>query len=185
MQIFWEVQVKGAERMTDKTETSAPQSSRGARFVEGLIKICREDKAAAASFRRASSKTLEYQCWPALVRLGVDIEKDSERAAFSCIGSALAAGRVEVNGSAPLSKALVVSYPPDSSQPQSKLLRLLACGSVEECCQVLRPLIKLVQSRAKTTIDYAGLLDDLLRFRFAPERIKAKWTADFVGGERK
>ena len=83
------------------TETSAPQSSRGARFVEGLIKICREDKAAAASFRRASSKTLEYQCWPALVRLGVDIEKDSERAAFSCIGSALAAGRVEVNGSAP------------------------------------------------------------------------------------
>lgn len=166
--------------MTDTDATS----TRGQRFVEALINLCRQDNAIGASFRRAASPALGYQCWMSLVRLGVDIEKESERAVFTCVGSAIAKGRVERNGTLSLCRALANCYPPGSPQPEAKLRRLLGCTDVSDCCAVLRPIIRLIQSRVPQPFDYAGLADDLLRFRSNPDRIRAKWAADFLRGEK-
>lgn len=164
--------------MTDKQET------RGTAFVEALLSICSENNGLSAAMRRAANPATEFQCWPLMVRLGVNIENASERKAFACIGSALVKGHIDKNGSLAFTRALCKSYEPESKQAEAKLRRLIACDSVESCCLVLRALLSLVQSKCSATVDYAALLDDLLKFRWDPERIRAKWTAEFYRDEK-
>lgn len=162
----------------------AKEKSRGTVFVEKLLKQCADDTRLSAAMRRAVNPALEPQCWPWLVRFGVNVESASERAAFVCVGAALIKGHVAANGSVPFGRALAKSYEADSPQAEARLRRLLACDSVQGCTQVLRALIPLVQSRCQATVDYAALLDDLLRFRGYPDRVRAKWTMQFFGADK-
>ena len=44
---------------------------------------------------------------------------------------------------------------------------------------MLRPLCSLIDSKAKVTLDYGRLLDELLKFHWDPPVIKARWAQDF------
>ena len=59
------------------------------------------------------------------------------------------------------------------------LTYLLVCRDVPELCRVLRPCLRLIRSRRPGELDYAQLLDDLLRFPFDPDKVKARWVMDF------
>ena len=66
-----------------------------------------------------------------------------------------------------------------SDQAKAKLRRLLACDSVEEACRILRPLFSLIASRGNSSLNYARLLEQLLKFHWESERIKSQWAQEF------
>ena len=59
----------------------------------------------------------------------------------------------------------------------------VACETVAEACRIVRPLLSLIESKSNSSVDYAGLLNDLLWFGHADSqtRIKARWAQSFYG----
>ena len=71
--------------------------------------------------------------------------------------------------------------PDEEAEDSPRLRRLLACESLNETCQVLRPMLSLVRSKG-ARLNYAQLLQDLRSFRFgkdAAQKTKRQWVSDF------
>lgn len=162
-------------------DTEVKKSSRGSSFVGYVISRCQQDNGLAAALRRADNPATEYQSWELLAGFNIDLEKPWQRLPFAAVGAAVARAKLEKNGSSGLGAALAACYDDgnNSDQAKAKLRRVLACDSVEECCRVLRPLFSLIDSKAKVTLDYGRLLDELLKFHWDPPVIKARWAQDF------
>ena len=165
--------------------------SRGEGFVAFILRRCQQDKGEAARLRRADNPATEYQSWETLALFGVDLEKPWERMPFACVAAALARDKIEQDGSHGIGRALAGCYEDgnQSDQARARLRRLLACDSVEEVCRILRPLLSLISSRGRLPLNHARLLDELLRFHWRAEDIKARWAQDFYrrmpeGGEQ-
>ena len=167
----------GEEMETEKNDVM--KESRGRAFVRYVIEHCEKDKGNAAAFRRADNPALQHRCWPLLVRFRVNLESVSERAAFSCIGSAVVQAKVKQNGSVALPRALFLAYGSAGGPAAMRMRRLLACTTTVECCSILRTLFKLVSSKTDVNIDYGRLLDELLSFPFRMDEIKARWAQEF------
>jgi len=161
--------------------TEVEKSSRGKAFVQSMLLRCQTDNALAAALRRADNPATEYQSWEYLAAFNIDLEKPWQRLPFACIAAAVARAKLESNGSAGIGRALAACYEDgnESDQAKARLRRLLACDSVEECCRILRPMFSLIDSKAKVTLDYARLLDELLKFHWDSQQIKARWAQDF------
>lgn len=158
---------------------------RGANFVNYIIKRCAQDAEASAAMRRALNPSLECRAWNILIDFGVDLEKPWERSVFTLIGAAVAQSKITANGTVPLTQALAQAYQTNIKPAESRLRRLLACSDIQECCLVLRPIFKLIQSKTNISIDYAKLLNELLRFGFNAEDIKVHWAMNFYRKEKK
>ena len=169
-------------KVQNNTETSGKDQQTA--FIEYIIEMCQKDNARAAALRRADNPGTEYQSWEILARFNIDLEKPWLRIPYATIAAAVSRGKIERNGSVGVCKVLAGCYEErnDSDQAKAKLRRLLACDSVEEACRLLRPLLRLIESKSSLTPDYAQLLRQLLRFNGESQlRVKSQWAKDFYG----
>ncbi|WP_211238838.1 type I-E CRISPR-associated protein Cse2/CasB [Guyparkeria sp. SB14A] len=170
-----------------RSKTSGHEASRGHRFVAYLLERARNDKGLAARFRRADNPATEYQVWEVLADFGIDLEYRDQRLPFVTVGAAMMRAHAEKNGALSIGAGLAHSYPDgkESAPARARLRRLLACDSTEEACEVLRPILTLVQSRLGARLDYARLLNELSWFHRYGERTRARWAQDFFRGHFK
>lgn len=158
-------------------------------FVDYIINRCQADNGIRASLKRADNPATEYQSWEVLAGFNVDLDNENKRLPYATIAAAIARTKTEKNGAATIGQAIARCYEDgnakgnESDQAKAKLRRLLACDSVPETCRILRPLLKLIESKGNTALNYASLLDDLLWFgrEESQQRIKARWAQDFYG----
>ncbi|MFZ5366982.1 MAG: type I-E CRISPR-associated protein Cse2/CasB [Spirochaetota bacterium] len=155
-------------------------SDKPQRFVHGIIERCKTDKGFRAAMRRADNPSTEYQAWEILVSYGVSLEQDYERLAYATVGAALARSSPEKDGTYSLGEALARSgkdgKPGDGEK--ARLRRLLACSDSLELVDVLRPVLRLIESRS-VPIKYEQLLWDILQFSNKPEKVKIRWAETF------
>jgi CRISPR system Cascade subunit CasB len=156
---------------------------RNARFVNGVIQQCQQDKGLAARLRRADNPATEYQSWELLAAYGIDLEHDYKRLPFVTVAAAMAKSKAERNGALTLGKAIAACYDDgrDSSQAKARLRRLLACSDLVEVSRILRSLFSLIDSKAGQPLDFIRLLGQLLRFPFNDQQVKAQWAQEFYG----
>ncbi|MDL2058995.1 type I-E CRISPR-associated protein Cse2/CasB [Mesosutterella sp. AGMB02718] len=150
--------------------------------VKYLIKRI-SDKGIAADLRQADNPVTSYKAWPTLIRGGIDIRRP-DRDAYFVIAAALARGKVQEDGTQNLGEALRASFDKDSeNQGEPRLRRLLSCDTVDEACQIVRPIIHLIQSREKASLSYSRLLWDLKLFQSDAyrDRVKEIWAYSFYG----
>ena len=161
------------------------EPSRTEKYVAYIFARCEKDKGAAARLKRAGNPDTEYQSWELLANWGVDLERHDERLPYATISSAIAIADAKQNGSLKLGQAIARCYDDgrDSDAAKARLRRLLSCGDISEACRVLRPLLSLINSRCSGTLNYAWLLSQLLRFRYADgrESVRAQWAQEFYG----
>lgn len=157
--------------------------SRCERFVRYVLERARVDTGFAAKLRRADNPDTANQSWGILAKFGVNIEKDNECLPFALIGAALCRTDYEKDGGNNLGSALAASFDDfdrENNPAASRLRRLLACDNVKEACQILRPILSLINSKTSRQLCHANLLNDLLFFNSAgQERIKKRWAMDF------
>lgn len=150
-------------------------------FVSYIIERAKKDKGVAAALRRADNPATEYQSWEYLAAFNIDLNKSWDRLPYATIAAAIAKAKIEHNGTAHIGNALANCYEDgkESNQAKAKLRRLLACDSVEELCRVLRPILTLIQSKSSIQLDFARLLDDLLKFHWDSQQTKSRWAQSF------
>lgn len=157
------------------------KTGRSQAFVQFVIALIAKNKGVAAALKRADNPATEYQSWEYLAAFNIDLEKPWERLSFAMVAAAIAKEKSAHNGNEGIGRAIAKCYDDgsQSDQAKAKLRRLLACDSVEEACRILRPLMSLIVSRGSSSIDYAHLLDQLLKFHWESERIKSQWAQEF------
>ncbi|MGL5336084.1 MAG: type I-E CRISPR-associated protein Cse2/CasB [Enterovibrio sp.] len=157
--------------------------SRAAFFVTEICKRCQNNKGLAARLRRADNPATEYQCWETLAQFNVNLEFADRRLPYALIAASIARSKQAANGDLPFGRAIAQSFSDGSGSDQAiaRLRRVLACSDIVELCQILRPLLTLIQSRITQQIDFASLLQDLLWFDHNSERVKARWAQQFYG----
>jgi CRISPR system Cascade subunit CasB len=169
----------------DASQKSDSSRFRSLAFVDYIINRCQANNGLRAALKRADNPATEYQSWEVLAGFHVNLEYENQRLPHATVAAAIARAKVGQNGTANIGHAIARSYENGnaSDQAKAKLRRLLACDSVPEACRILRPLFSLIESRGDTVPDYAGLLNDLLRFGYEDSRshIKARWAQDFYG----
>ena len=174
--------------LNSETEKKDFSGGKSLAFVNYIIKRCQGDKGIKAALKRADNPSTEYQSWEILAGFRIDLDDDGQRLPYVIIAAAISRTEVEVNGKVRIGKAIAQAYPEGnkSDQAKSKLRRLLACDSLTEVARILRPLLRLIESRSSSRLDYARLLDELLWFGNDASRIriKARWAQDFYGGSR-
>lgn len=159
-------------------------------FVDSVFRRKEEDSSFRSRMRGAGSAVRETAVWGDLAPF-CNLENENLRAAYVLIGNSVAFEDKEVNGTQPFGRLLSLAWGnekdaklvDDQKQAQhpaaARLRRLLVCRDVPELCRVLRPCLRLIRSRRPGELDYAQLLDDLLRFPFDPDKVKARWVMDF------
>lgn len=167
-------------------------------FVETVLeKLKGPDTSFGAALRRADNPDTEHHCWEFLCQgrgrkqdPWCDITKKWECKPYVLIGAALAKAKPDKDGDLGIGKAIARCYSDEGMAndnkyraAKAKLHRLLACRTAEEACDILRPLLGLINSR-QIHLNYAGLLKDLLSplkysNEYFNEYIKAKWAKDF------
>lgn len=169
----------------------AEKNNRNQNFISFIIDRINQNKGIAATLRRADNPDTEYQSWEYLAAFGIDLENSNQRLPFAIVAAAIAknknANEKIANGSLGIGQTLALCYPEgnQNDQAKAKLRRLLDCDSVSEVCRVLRPILSLIKSRSIGNLDFAKLLDDLLKFQWdeARQRVKARWAQDFYRKE--
>lgn len=163
------------------SEVSKPGKSEA--FVDFIIKKCEQNKGIAATLKRADNPMFEADCWEYLVVFDVDLEKRYKYLPYTTIAAAIAKAKAEHDGSIGIGRAIALCYEDgnNSDQAKAKLRRLLACETVDETCRILRPLFSLIDSKAGITLNYAQLLEELLKFHWNNQRVKTRWAQDFYG----
>ena len=161
-----------------EADSLSERKKRGAAFADYVINRLTGDSAFSAMLRRADNPATEYQAWEHLVTW-CDIDKPWERLPFAVIAAALAKAKPRKDGHLGIGRSINRCYDDgrNSDAAKAKLRRLLACTTTGEVCRILRPLLRLIQSRG-VSINYGGLLDELLWFG---EKQKLRWATDFYG----
>lgn len=165
------------------TNSQPPYGERERQFVRRVLEQCKKDNGFAARLRRADNPDTEHYALGDLCALGVNIEKDEERLPCALIAAALSrdADTMNADGALGIGAALRRCLPDEEAETSPRLRRLLACESLPETCQVLRPMLSLVRSKG-ARLNYAQLLQDLRSFRFgkdAAQKTKRQWVSDF------
>jgi len=163
--------------------TNAPETktSRSLAFVRFIIERINQNKGVAAALRRADNPATEYQCWEYLAAFNIDLDKPWERLPYATVAAAIAKAKIEQNGSIGIGNAIARCYEDGNQcdQAKAKLRRLLACDSIEEVSRILRPLFSLINSRGGAAVDYARLLEQLLKFYWDSQKVKTEWAQEF------
>lgn len=150
------------------------------RFISYILSKIQSDNACAATLKRADNPDTEYQAWEVLVPW-CNLEQKREYLPFAIIAAAIARNKPKANGTHGLGTAIARCYDDgnNSDAAKAKLRRLLACDSIEEACQILRPILCLIDSRG-VSLDYSRLLSQLLRFGDA---VRKNWAMEFFSAK--
>ena len=155
-------------------------------FVSKLFAMAKENPGVRAALRQATSPTTETRAWPILIRQNVNISSP-EKEAYCLVASAIAHSSSEKDGSLSFGKALQRSFEngSENSGAESRLLRILSCDSIAEVCGVLKPVLRLIESRQPGILFLGGLLYDLVGFNDDRIRqiVKERWATDFYRKE--
>ncbi len=156
------------------------------RFVDQVYRTL-GNKAQRAIFKRADTPALSLHSWEFLLRCGVDIENEDERAVASLIVASIARSKTDNNGKKVLAQALAACYPEGSASDAAtmKIRRVCSCNSVLELVEVLRPILRLIESRVGG-VDYVDLYWSLRRYRYDDRRqdIHARWMKAFYSKDK-
>lgn len=161
--------------------TAIKPSSKHAAFIDYVFSRCEADKGMAARLKRADNPSTEYQSWELLGSFGVALEFKNVRLPYVTIAAAIAKSEAKANGALTLGVAIAQCFEEgaQSKQASVRLRRLLACSDTTELCQVLRPLISLIESRVEAPLNFERLLRQLTSFWHDPQKVKATWAQEF------
>lgn len=150
------------------------------RFISYILGKIESDNACAAALRRADNPDTEYQAWETLVPW-CNLEQKREYLPFAVIAAAIARSKPKANGALGLGTAIARCYEDgnNSDAAKAKLRRLLACDTVEEACQILRPIFSIIDFRG-VPLNYSKLLSQLLRFGDA---VRKSWAMEFFNAK--
>ncbi|MDP3187979.1 MAG: type I-E CRISPR-associated protein Cse2/CasB [Limnobacter sp.] len=155
-------------------------------FIDYLCANLPKDKGAASRLRRADNPSTEHMSWEILAKFNIDLEKPYQRIPYALVAASLAKSKNLKSGSFRLGSALRLAFSEAQTSPNepaaqavARLRRILSCSSTEELCRVLRPVLTLIQSRVSGDLDYARLLNQLLRYHHAPEKVQAQIAQEF------
>lgn len=165
-------------------------SQKSVDFVEFVLQRIHKgkDRGFGAKLRKADNEATEYQSWEILAQW-IDLEKEKDRKAYGLIGASLARTKIPSDGKASLGKALQLASLKNAdvsdikkSSAALRLRRLLACKDRLELIEILRPILRYLESK-EIAVCHAQLLDDILWFEHdsSRERIRARWAQDFFG----
>lgn len=163
-------------------------NDRSVSFVNYVIHEINDDKGKGfgAKLRKADNENTEYQSWEILSRW-VNIEWDSDRKAFALIGASMARAKPSEDGKFSVGEALRMVHLRDKdigdiekSPSALRLRRILACKEKDELLDILKPIIRYVESNG-IVLHYVRLLDEILWFNNerSREKTRARWAQDF------
>jgi CRISPR system Cascade subunit CasB len=163
-----------------------PKTGKSDAFVQFIVEKCK-DNGTAAALKRADNPATEYQSWEFLAAFNIDLEKPWQRIPYAAIAAAIARAKPEHNGRIGIGAGIARCYEDgnQSDQAKARLRRLLACQSSEEACRILRPLFSLIGAKGNVSLDYARLLNQLLRFNLDSQTVKTQWAMDFYNQKAK
>jgi CRISPR system Cascade subunit CasB len=162
-------------------------------FVNSVF-LAKANNGLKAKLKRADIPSMAYQSWEFLLSHRINLEYEDERQSAALIAAAIAKSDAAGNGTLSLGQALADAFKGDTnnveedSPASQRLRRLIACSSVEELLQVLRPILQLIDGRLPGNhLDYSRLLRQLWNFHWEnqQERIKIEWTREFYGRKGK
>ncbi|MFP4363302.1 MAG: type I-E CRISPR-associated protein Cse2/CasB [Spirochaetia bacterium] len=145
-----------------------------------------KNKGFAAKIKKADSEATEYQSWEILSRW-VDLVSERDRRAYGMMGASAVRSRVLVDGSLGLGTALrktvesgVGEEGIEKSPAAMRLRRLLTCKESLELLGVLRPVVRLLESK-EIPFSRSQLLNQILWFDRdeSRERTRTRWAQDF------
>ncbi len=150
-------------------------------FVRSFLENCERDKGFRSRMQRADNPATEHQSWDFLARVGIQLDNSMQRLPHTLIVATMARAKANCNGVLTLGKAVAGCYSDGnkSEQAVAKMRRILACSDLPTVCRVLRPVLTLIDSRVTQPLDYVRLLQQLRKFGFDDERVKAQWAMEF------
>ena len=157
-------------------------------FVTYVVNQINDDrgKGFGAKLRKADNENTEYQSWEILSNW-VNLEWEINRKAYGMVSASLARMKPKMNGSVSLGEALrrvhlknKGSEDLEKSSSALRLRRILSCKETEELIEILKPVVRYLESN-DILLDYARLLDEILWFNHdtSRERTRARWARDF------
>jgi CRISPR system Cascade subunit CasB len=163
-------------------------------FVKMVIhKLKQEnlDTAFRAALRQADNPFTKSKSWE-YISYYCNIDNNKEWKAFTLIGAAIARlkDKLETDGDLGIGQALLLYYSRKGRDnrddngidkaAKARFQRLLACQSTEEACEILRPMLNLINSGGTIPVNYTALLRELLydddTFN---DKIKTRWAKNF------
>lgn len=172
-------------KLDSPTGKETPSKSQAQAFVEYIIRKCDADNGTRAALRRADNPSTEYQSWDVLAGFHIDLASEGERLSHALVAADIARTNTSKNGPVKIGQAIARSYQDgqNDDQAKAKLRRLLACDSTSEASRILRPLLRLFESRGAGPLDYVALLNDLRWFNREESRARTKirWAQSFYG----
>jgi CRISPR system Cascade subunit CasB len=163
-------------------------------FVKMVIRKLKQensDTAFRAALRQADNPLTRSKSWE-YINYYCNIDNDKEWKAFALIGASIARlkDKLETDGDLGIGQALLLYYSGKGRDnrddngidkaAKARFQRLLACQSTEEACEILRPMLNLINSGGTIPINYTALLRELLygddTFN---DKIKTRWAKNF------
>jgi CRISPR system Cascade subunit CasB len=165
-------------------------NSKSSNFVNYVLETINTTKAKgfSAKLKRADNEATEYQSWEILSRW-VSLEDTLQRKSYCLIAASLARSEYPQDGSLSLGMSLRQVFIQDGgegeiekSSSSVRMRRILACRDANELLEIIRPVLRLLESKG---INYSrrSLLDEILWFNsdLSRERTRAHWAQDFYG----
>lgn len=157
------------------------------RFVEEIIKLCKQSKGNAATLRKADIPTQNSCCWGIFVKLNIDIENKYKSLPYYIVAAAIARTDEYSSGILPFGKALKLAESNSRNDESGdlndlRLRRILSCNDIIELSSVIRPILKFIESKVSDTLDFCKFLEDLKIFNksdYGMEIVKTKWVKQF------
>lgn len=157
------------------------KQSQESHFIDCLISH-NNDRGYLAKWKHADNPNTSYMAWEVLTPWCEDLSNPYAREPLATIGAAFAKRNKDYNGKLSFGKALANCYSNEDNNPGiAKLRRLLACSDTIEICNVIKPVLRLIDSKG-IDLDYEKLLKNLKWFN---EKVKLNWAQDFFNGGRK
>lgn len=173
------------ENQNPSVQKKPSSHERNLAFVDYIVRRCEANNGIRAGLKRADNPNTEYQGWDVLAGFGVDLLNEAERLSHAIIGADIARTEPSGNGPVDIGRAIARCYKDGNKdeQAKSRLRRLLACDSVQEAVLILRPILRLIESRGAGPLNYASLLGGLRWFDHddSRNRTKVRWAQEFYG----
>lgn len=163
------------------------------KFINSIFEKIQNDKGFRANLKRADNQNLESLSWPFFLAFGIDIAKIEQRLPAALVAASIARNKALKNGDLSLSAALASCYPQEKEDERIKspagqrMRRICSCESIEELFLVLRPILRLIESKSEKTIDYVDLYKKVRNFsdEHSRQRAKIRWMQDFLNYGKK
>lgn len=148
----------------------------------------RDDRGLMSELRRGFSPATEHYAWPHLARW-CNLDDDRQRTIFATVAACYALYPESTKAGNLGTVLRTIAHHEQAGEDalrsfEGRFRRLITCSSAEDLLGHVRSVVQAARQRG-IPINYAQLLEDLLRWDFADRRIKTAWAqAYWVGDAR-